>query len=66
MEVLEAIYQRKSTRNFRNVKISKAVIKEIICAGIQAPSPKNDQPWHFVVIDEKEKRKRLQRFWSSS
>lgn len=56
VEILEAIYQRKSTRNFRNVKVSNIVLKEIICAGIQAPSPKNDQPWHFLIVGDKEKQ----------
>lgn len=56
MEIIEAIYQRKSTRSFKNVKISQNILREILCAGIQAPSPKNDQPWSFVVIDDDKKR----------
>ena len=59
VEIMEAIYQRKSTRNFRNIKISNIVLEEIICAGIQAPSPKNDQPWNFVVVVNKEKKEKI-------
>lgn len=59
VEIMEAIYQRKSTRNYRNIKISNIVLEEIICAGIQAPSPKNDQPWNFVVVVNKEKKEKI-------
>ena len=59
VEIMEPIYQRKSTRNFRNIKISNIVLEEIICAGIQAPSPKNDQPWNFVVVVNKEKKEKI-------
>ena len=56
MEILDAIYQRKSTRKYKKVKINKVILNEIICAGMQAPSPKNDQPWYFLVVEDNEKK----------
>lgn len=56
MQTLETIYKRKSTRNFEDVQIDNTVLTEILCAGIQAPSPKNDQPWRFLVVEGKDKR----------
>ena len=48
MNVKEAIAGRRSHRHFTNEVISKGDIKEIIEAGLLAPSPKNRQPWYFV------------------
>lgn len=56
METLEAIYKRKSTRAFYDREINESIINEILCAGIQAPSPKNVQPWRFAVVQEKNKK----------
>lgn len=50
------ICQRKSTRGFQSgYLIEKELQKRILAAGLQAPSPKNRQPWHFTVVDTPEK-----------
>lgn len=59
MKVQDAIYQRKSTRRFTKSEIEGNIIEEIIAAGTQAPSPKNDQPWKFLVIKSIEKKKKI-------
>lgn len=59
MQTIKAIYQRKSTRRFSERKIDNAVLQEILLAGLQAPSPKNDQPWRFLVVEQEEKRYRI-------
>ena len=48
---MNAIYDRRSIRKYEPTAISHDDIKKIIHAGIQAPSPKNRQPWRFVVIE---------------
>jgi nitroreductase len=50
METREAIAGRRSIRKFRNDPLSKEVLREILQAGIEAPSGKNRQPWRFVVV----------------
>ena len=51
--VTETIMKRKSTRNFESTyKLSKDVLKKVLCAGLQAPSPKNRQPWHYFVFNK--------------
>jgi nitroreductase len=52
MDTLEAIYTRRSVRGFTNDPISEVDVKDLLKAGMQAPSAKNEQPWHFVVIDK--------------
>lgn len=52
---IEMIYQRKSTRNFESkYEIPKSIQEEILNAGLRAPSPKNRQPWRYVVVDDRE------------
>lgn len=48
--MIEAIYQRRSIRWFQDRPIPEAALREILRAGRQAPSPKNRQPWHFIVV----------------
>jgi nitroreductase len=55
MELMDAISTRRSIRKFINKDIDKNILSHILNAGIYAPSPKNIQPWRFVVITNKSK-----------
>ena len=50
MSSLDFIYKRHSVRKFKNQSVPKEDIDEIIKAATYAPSGKNKQNWHFVVI----------------
>lgn len=52
MDTLEAIYTRRSVRDFKSDPISEADLHDLLRAGMQAPSARNEQPWHFIVIDD--------------
>ena len=52
MKTLEAIFTRRSVRNFKSDPISEEDVHDLLRAGMQAPSAKNEQPWHFIVIDD--------------
>lgn len=54
MEIQEALLNRRSIRNYKGQKISKADIDQILKAAMYAPSAMNLQPWQFIVIDDKE------------
>ncbi|MPM12406.1 Protein DrgA [bioreactor metagenome] len=54
MTNLSFIYNRKSVRQFKDIPVKKDDILEIIKAGTYAPSPKHQQNWHFVVLQNKE------------
>lgn len=53
--MLDAIYNRHSIRKFKDQLIPEEDLLKILDAGIQAPSGKNIQNWHFVLISNKEK-----------
>lgn len=48
--ILEAIYRRRSIREYTDEDVSSVQLHEIIKAGIWAPSGLNNQPWRFVII----------------
>ncbi len=52
MNTLDAIAARRSIRKFKDTPVSDEDLRTILMAGIQAPSGKNRQPWHFSVVKE--------------
>ena len=54
MENLSFIYNRKSVRKFKNIEVKEEDIIKMLDAAIHAPSPKNQQTWHFTVIQNNE------------
>jgi nitroreductase len=53
-ETLISIKNRRSTRKFQARQISEQELQAILEAGILAPNAKNQQKWHFTVIQKKE------------
>ena len=51
---LEFIYKRHSVRKFKDQPVPLEDIKEIIKAATHAPSGKNLQNWHFVIVSNQE------------
>jgi nitroreductase len=50
--VLDAIFQRRSIREFTESPVAQDLLREIIRAGSWAPSGLNNQPWRFVSITD--------------
>lgn len=60
LSVSQAIQRRKSTRSFDQLRmIKKEDLDCLLQAALQAPSPKNRQPWLFTVVTKKETQKAL-------
>jgi nitroreductase len=53
-ETLKTILSRRSVRNYNSTQIKDDELKNIVLAGIHAPSAINQQPWHFTVIQNSE------------
>ncbi len=51
---MNAILKRRSIRKYTDKAISKEAIEKILRAGMSAPSAGNEQPWQFIVVDEKD------------
>jgi len=50
MSTLDFIYQRHSVRKFKEQPVEPGHLQEILKAATYAPSGKNLQNWHFVVV----------------
>lgn len=59
MEFMEVIKKRQSIRRYKEGRIPKADLIQIIQAAGLAPSGKNIQNWHFVVITDKSAMERI-------
>jgi nitroreductase len=55
MNTLEAIRTRRSVRSFMAKPVPKETIEELLRAAMSAPSAGNEQPWQFLVIDDRKK-----------
>ena len=56
---LENIATRTSVRSFLHKPVDAAQIEQLLRAGMAAPSAVNRQPWHFVVVTDREQLKEL-------
>ena len=59
MDVYEAMAQRKTIRDFEAVEIGMDVVKRLLDAGFKAPSHNHLRQWHFIILQDKSKRKEL-------
>jgi nitroreductase len=50
MEVTKAILSRRSIRKYADEPVSDEDIDALLRAAMHAPSAVNEQPWHFVII----------------
>lgn len=53
MELMKAMRTRRSIRNFHPTPVPQKLIESLLAAAMEAPSPKNAQPWRFVVVAQK-------------
>ncbi|MEM2936737.1 MAG: nitroreductase family protein, partial [Candidatus Bathyarchaeia archaeon] len=65
MDTLECIRKRRDVRSYIKKEVPDEVINRIIEAGRLAPSAMNLQPWHFIVIRNKETLKELGKYCMS-
>lgn len=52
MDLEQAIYSRRATREYTEERVSRALLQKLIEAAIQAPSAVNEQPWLFSVVQD--------------
>jgi len=55
----EAILERRATPSFDGAPIPAEDLKQILDAGLHAPSGYNMQPWRFIVVQSPEQKRRL-------
>jgi len=51
--ILNSIFTRRSIRRYTNQTVPSDLIKTLLKSAMSAPSACNQQPWHFLVIDDR-------------
>ena len=69
ISLFEAIYTQRAIRRFTTDPVPDEAITSILEAAIRGPSGGNRQPWYFLVIRDREAKRRLGQWyrnaWSS-
>lgn len=52
MNTLEAIYNRRSCRNYTEEPVTEEQLQTILKAAFSAPTAVNAQPWEYIVVTE--------------
>lgn len=50
---MDSLLTRRSIRKFKNIPVPPKMVHEILRAGTAAPSAGDEQPWHFIIIDDR-------------
>lgn len=60
------LLNRRSIRRYTSEKINPETITKLIKAAMYAPSAVNKRPWHFIVVEDKEKFNAVMKIHSSA
>jgi hypothetical protein len=52
-KALDVILSRRSIRSYENKPLNDTIFEHLLKAAMAAPSAHNQQPWEFVIIDER-------------
>ena len=58
MELYEAVACRRTVREFRPDSVSQEILRRVLGAGLKAPSNAHVKPWQFILLSDREKRRR--------
>ena len=61
---MNEIFTRRSVRKYADKPVEKEKVEKLLRRAMQAPSATNQQPWEFIVVDDKELLKKLSSFHS--
>ena len=53
MDTFDAIFSRRSVRQYTSKVVPDALVTELLKAAMAAPSAGNEQPWQFIVIRDR-------------
>ncbi len=56
---MEAIFTRRSIRKYEERAVEREKIEKLLKAAMQAPSAGNQQPWEFIVVEDRETLQKL-------
>ena len=64
-DIFEAMLTQRAIRRFRPDPVPRYLIKKVLAAATRAPNGGNVQPWRFLVVEDAEKKRALQRIYSA-
>lgn len=53
-DAITTIHSRKSVRTYTDQSVDRAILTDIVKAGMAAPSGMDRRPWEFVIVDNRE------------
>lgn len=56
---MEVIFTRRSIRKYKEQPVEKEKIEKLLRAAMQAPSAVNQQPWEFMVVEDRDNLDKL-------
>ncbi|TAH72871.1 MAG: nitroreductase family protein [Anaerolineaceae bacterium] len=56
---MDVIFNRRSIRRYKKQAVEEEKIEKLLRAAMQAPSAANQQPWEFIVVQNKENLEKL-------
>ena len=59
MEVFDAVRTILAVRQFQEKPVPEPLVRQIVEAGRLTASSMNEQPWHFIVVEDKETLRKL-------
>lgn len=59
MSAIDAIYQRRSVRNYKTQRLDETIVRTLLDAAVHAPTAMHQEPWSFAVIQDKDLLNRL-------
>jgi nitroreductase len=66
METWDAVRARRNVRQYTDQPIPRDDLERILEAGRRSPSSANWQPWHFVVVADREQLVELAKVWQGA
>lgn len=57
--VINTILNRTSVRSYEDRAVESEKVEKLLRAGMAAPTAVNKQPWHFIVVTDKNQLKKL-------
>jgi nitroreductase len=66
MDTWDAIRSRRNVRAYTDTPIARNDLERVLEAGRRAPSSMNWQPWHFVVVTDRDQLVELAKVWQGA
>ncbi|HEX8011087.1 MAG TPA: nitroreductase family protein [Casimicrobiaceae bacterium] len=59
MTLMEAINGRRSVRSYGSERVDRGTVRALLAAAVRAPTAVHEEPWAFVIIEDRDALKRL-------